>query len=176
MKSADFTPLIAQLNRLEVPGAVQLTQLDHLRLVNSKVDNLSIILSDKLAVAELSLNERTECLEKKIEDLQTERIKVVVEEVSSSLMSKMAELLNSLFANQFAPVFEEVSTSKNILKRIEDDQIELEAEVKALGYEQVYINHVLSQLIAEYDAKKGEKLQEGHNSAEKIGGRKRKGS
>lgn len=76
-------------------------------------------------------------------------------------MTKMIEFLYAFFASQFAPLSEETSITKNVVRSMLFEQIDIATDLIALGYEQVHMDRKLSQLIADYDAKKGESYKFG---------------
>lgn len=48
-------------------------------------------------------------------------------------MAKITDLMHETFSGQFAPLAEEVSIGKNVLRRMEDEQDRLAAEIRAVG-------------------------------------------
>lgn len=124
--SVDFKPIYERLNRLEVSSLVQLAQMSQLstihdvRALDSKVtltsDSFHSLLSSVSANLERKYEEQTSVLERRMEELNQERMKIVVEEMSSVLMTKMTDHLHYAFASQFAPLSDEVSMTKNVLR------------------------------------------------------------
>lgn len=98
-----------------------------------------------------------ESLEKKFAEKNEEIIKRAIKDMSLSFMAKMIDLIHEKFSAQFVPLSEDASVAKNIPRRVEDDQTRLTAELRAINKEQFHIDHTLSEVLAAYDAKKGER-------------------
>lgn len=69
----------------------------------------------------------------------------------------MTSMIIEKFATQLAPLADESSIMENILRRVEDDQTSLQAELRSIDTDQFNIDIILSKIVAGYDAKKREK-------------------
>lgn len=147
-----------KLNKLEESSAAQIAQMgthyitQDIAALNSKVTLLFESFDAKSSAASKELmekyEEKTYLLEKKLEEKNEEKLKQVVEEMSLTLINKMTDLFHASFASQFAPLSEETSMTKNVVRSMQFEQINLATELRSLGCEQgceqVHIERVLS--------------------------------